>query len=115
MNTNKNISKQSKEKGTYWQDHILSCKQSGLSQKQYCINHKLALSTFTYWKRKLGKNQQQPACFYPLTVQSDTFLEEQNRNPGLRLLLSDTKYQIELEDNFSSTSLKKLLHVLEEA
>ena len=114
MAANKNLSKQSKQKETYWQGHILSCKQSGLSQKQYCINHKLALSTFTYWKRKLGRNQQQPACFYPLTIQPDTFLVEQNRNPGLRLLLSDTKYQIELEDNFSSTSLKKLLHVLED-
>jgi len=114
MTANKTLSVDRKQKETYWQDHILSCKQSGLSQKQYCINHKLALSTFTYWKRKLGKRHQQPARFYPLTIQPDTFAVKQKQNSGLRLLFSGTKYQIELEDNFSSASLKKLLLVLEE-
>jgi len=104
-----------KSKHQYWQSHILSWQQSGLSQRSYCVSNRLALSTFSYWKRKIGKNQNQQTRFYPLTIQPDNIPVKEDLRSGLRLLLSDTRYQIELENEFSSASLKKLLLILEEA
>ena len=42
-------------KQDYWKEQIQNWKISGLSQKQYCLDHSLALSTFCYWKRRLNK------------------------------------------------------------
>ncbi len=98
----------------YWQDHISSWQHSGQSQRWYCQDNELALSTFSYWKRKLGKTQQ-PTRFYPLTIQPDTITLKENQRSGLRLSLSDNRYQIELDSDFSSATLKKLLLILEAA
>ena len=37
----------------HWQHHIDAWQQSGGSQAQYCRNHTLDQSQFSYWKRKL--------------------------------------------------------------
>lgn len=37
----------------YWQDHMTHWQQSQLSQRQYCENNNLGLSTFQKWKKKL--------------------------------------------------------------
>ncbi len=103
-----------KSRRVYWQDHISSWLHSGQSQKLYCLNNELALSTFSYWKRKLGKTQQ-PTRFYPLTIQPDTITLKENQRSGLRLSLSNNRYQIELDGDFSSVTLKKLLVILEAA
>lgn len=38
-----------------WQQLITEQQQSGLSQKAFCQGKGLVLSTFTYWKRRLGE------------------------------------------------------------
>ena len=45
-------------KRDHWQQQIDNWQRSGLSQKQYCLSHSLALSTFCYWKKRL--NRQDP-------------------------------------------------------
>ena len=37
----------------HWQHHIDAWQQSGGSQAQYCRQHELDQSQFSYWKRKL--------------------------------------------------------------
>ncbi|MFT5727523.1 MAG: hypothetical protein ACI8PB_001659 [Desulforhopalus sp.] len=44
----------SKSKQKYWQNHLTSWSKSGLSQKHYCEQQLLALSTFCHWKNKLA-------------------------------------------------------------
>ena len=38
----------------HWQQHIDAWRQSGGSQAQYCREHELDQSQFSYWKRKLA-------------------------------------------------------------
>ncbi|MGL5109971.1 MAG: IS66 family insertion sequence element accessory protein TnpA [Vibrio ordalii] len=40
----------------HWQQHIDAWQQSGGAQAQYCRQHELDQSQFSYWKRKLTKN-----------------------------------------------------------
>jgi len=39
----------------YWGNHINGWVRSGLTQKGYCLRHKLNFHTFHTWRRKLGK------------------------------------------------------------
>lgn len=38
----------------FWQQHSLAWERSNISQREYCRQHKLRLSTFGYWRRKLS-------------------------------------------------------------
>ena len=38
----------------HWQHHIDAWQQAGCSQAQYCREHELDQSQFSYWKRKLA-------------------------------------------------------------
>lgn len=102
-------------KHAYWQRHIEDCQRNHLSQKDYCRAHGLALSTFRYWKKKLGTETPDGPRFYPLTVQHDS--PQAATLPiasGLSLQLASGKFNIELAENFSAGCLKKLIHTLEE-
>ncbi len=58
-------------KKEFWENHVDIWDRSGLSQVDYCTNHKIPLSTFGYWKRKFKKSDNSKPVFYPLTVSSD--------------------------------------------
>lgn len=42
------------QKRDFWQDHFDAWKQSGLTRGEYCRQHDLKLSTFGYWRQRLG-------------------------------------------------------------
>ena len=42
------------EKSAEWKQHFINCKNSGLSQTQYCKKHGITESKFYYWKKQLG-------------------------------------------------------------
>lgn len=102
----------SKSKQKYWQNHLTSWSESGLSQKHYCEQQLLALSTFCLWKNKLAEHSEKTS-FYPLAVSSVVAPVEDISNSGLRLVVGRNRYRVELEKDFSTESLKKLISTLE--
>ena len=48
-----------------WKMRIIQWKESGLSQKAFCREHKLKASTFSWWVRKLGSSTDLPAAMTP--------------------------------------------------
>ena len=42
------------ERGRFWQRHLRQWRQSGLSQAQYCRQHRLSVPAFGWWKRRLS-------------------------------------------------------------
>jgi hypothetical protein len=109
MNSQSNSSQESKR--DYWQQQIKTCKRSGLSQKQYCRSRSLALSTFCYWKRRL--NNQEPASpkFYPLAIPAPS---PEPTEAGLMLLVGSKQFQVQIKNDFSPATLKKLIATLEQ-
>lgn len=110
-NTQNHTSKQK-----YWGKHISCWKKSCLSQKQYCLSHGIAISTFSYWKRKLINLNETPGPkrFFALTVKdAGSPLIKQATHTGIHLSLCNDKYKIDFENEFSETTLKKLIATLE--
>lgn len=110
-NTQSNTSKQK-----HWRNHISCWRKSGLTQRQYCLRQGIAISTFSYWKRKLGKGLvcPGPPRFYALAVkETATSLDQKGFHTGIRLTLCNDKFKIDLEKEFSGTTLKRLISTLE--
>lgn len=43
------------KKEAFWKNHFENWKQSGISQKQYCFENNIKLSTFSYWIARLRR------------------------------------------------------------
>ena len=98
----------------HWKVHVESLKQSGLNRAEYCRQHKLSYHALAYWQRKLsikttGKETTLvPVPFKPFKNQ----LAVQPERAALKIILSE-KIAVEVGDNFSSSTLIKLLATLE--
>ena len=107
--------KSAKEK--FWQEHIAEWKASGLSQRVYCQRNLLAVATFGYWRRKLklqsGKSNK--PRFYPLAVTAphQTACLQKGVN-SLRLALDENRFIIEIDDEFPTSTLQRLILALEQ-
>lgn len=98
-------------KKVYWQQQIRNWKASGFSQKQFCRRQSLALSTFSYWKRRIRIPEIETVKFYPLSIPAPN---PQTADSGLRLLVGKTRFAIEIKEEFSPTALKNLILTLEQ-
>ena len=79
----------SQDLSTYWQEHIDSCQQSGLSQAAYCRKNQLNPHRYSYWKRKLAKSSRtvnsQSSGFIQLSAANSIPLSTQNSSLSVRL------------------------------
>lgn len=55
------MKKNTAAKAELWADRIRDFQDSGLSHKEWCQKHEIALSTFHYWFRKLQAGSQAEA------------------------------------------------------
>ncbi len=109
--TESNFSKQK-----HWANHISCWRTSGLTQRQYCLKEGIAISSLAYWIRKIDKKVTKPSPprFYPLTVKDNPKSYNKHRfSTGVRLSLCDDRFKIDLDEEFSETTLRKLIVTLE--
>jgi hypothetical protein len=107
---NKQI-KSKEEKRRYWQGHIEFWQQSGLNQAEYCRRNSLPIKSFGYWKRRNSRSSRGQLNFFPLVLSNPVV------RPGhtsLQLMLQEKRFTIEIKEDFSPTTLKKLILSLEE-
>lgn len=102
------------EKRNCWQEHIQAWKQGGLSQVDFCKAKGLALSTFQYWRKKMDQESHHPPRFYPVTVMPEPQTDDKVVCVGLRLILGERRFLLEIGDNFSDQALKRLILTLEQ-
>jgi hypothetical protein len=102
------------QKKTYWQEHIKAWRQSGLSQAHYCKARSLALSTFHYWRRKINQGSNDPPRFFPLAVMPSIEALDKSSPGKLRVIVGDRRFVLEIGEDFSETTLKKLIVALEQ-
>ena len=101
-------------KKDFWQNHIEDCDRSGLSQVEYCAVHKIPLSTFGYWKRKLKTDSHCKPVFYPLAISTAHSGKAAVNESCLLLHLQDKRFTIEIEKGFSVSTLSQLVTILEQ-
>lgn len=66
----------------FWKEHLSRCKNTGTSQKEYCINNSLNYHTFKYWQNKLKKENNNKG-FIEIPVKG------LHDNPEIKILLSN--------------------------
>jgi hypothetical protein len=76
---------------------------SGMTRREYCARHGVAMTTFDYWRRAQGKRP-------PGLVQ--VAIEEARSASGFALVLANGR-RIESSWSFSAADLEKLIQVAE--
>ena len=89
------------EKRDFWQQQVLDWQESKLTPKEYCRQHNLSKTRFSYWRRRFNSTPV-PVALIQLPVQDS----------GLRLIVNN-RYQVEIDERFSPDTLQHLLQVLE--
>lgn len=111
--TRQSIQEDRQRSRRHWQAHIFAQRKSGLSRAAYCKEHNLSYHAATYWSRKLSQVEQKQTNLVPVRFSSDIALNTyQTARSGLKVILPN-KIVIEVGDDFSPATLKKLLTALE--
>lgn len=116
-----------RKKARFWADHVATWAEGSLSQAEYCRRHGLAVSTFRYWRSKLGERRpQRSPGSSPTTVNPATIVPVPMRGPSGGLLSGQQAparaslqvqvgggYRIEVHGDFAAPVFCKLVRALE--
>ena len=94
----------------FWSEHFEKQKQTGLTQKEYCIHNNLSEKYFANVKAKISKLNLKKNNLVKIP-----FIPENNRSifGKIELVVND-RYQINIHSDFEPETLKKLLKAIEE-
>ena len=95
----------------YWEQQIKQWRESGIRQTEYCRINGLSPKSFTYWKCKL-KKEPEATTFLPITLKTSPIIQNPIKHEALKLICNG-KYRVEIGDDFSSTTLSRLIRTLE--
>lgn len=95
-----------------WHVHVKALRQSGLSRAEYCRRHQLGYHAMTYWCRKFSLPKEPASTLVPVPVHSLPYSKTPVTGSPLRLILPGT-LSLEIADDFSETTLARVLAVLE--
>ena len=104
------------EKAVLWAERIRELRSSGLTIKDWCLQHKISYSTMSYWMRKLnGKESAKEGelIFAKLPSEKEIFVKENNIAvpSSLQIFISEN-IRIEISDFCRPELLECLLKVL---
>ena len=94
-----------------WEIIIERWRKSGLSQTDFCRMEGLTIQTFGKWKsfHEKSKSNNTPQSFLPVQIKNKEDVSD-NQSAGIDLQLRE--YQVRLQKEFCSESLKRLILVL---
>ena len=98
----------------HWQAHVNAQQKSGLSRSGYCRQHNISYHALTYWHRKFSRPNHNATSLVPVTMKH--FMGPNPVQPdraALKVILPG-RLSIEVGDNFSPTTLSRLLATLED-
>jgi hypothetical protein len=96
-----------------WQAHLAAQAKSGLSRREYCRRQQISYHAFGYWRRKLSKTGFNSVALIPITIQPEPRRVINYGSAADLTLVLPGKITITVGDNFSGTTLNRLLNVLE--
>jgi hypothetical protein len=96
----------------YWQQHVASWRESNLSQVEYCRRNDLPIKNFGYWKRKKSEAVSAHPRFFPLVAAGPGPMTL--RASALQLNIQEKRFSIEISEDFSPVTLRRLIATLEQ-
>lgn len=104
-------------RGRFWDKHIQQWRRSGATHVQYCKEHKLSVSAFRWWRRKLkGEPPGRRKRSRPASV--PTFAEIRLPRGGEAAaayayeIILPNRTQLRLRQNFDAEAVSTLVSVL---
>ena len=113
---------------------VMECRQSGMSDRQWCIEHDIHPSTFYYWVKRLRdhacyevpennfhNSSHVPACVVKQDVVKVNVVPDETQSyssavtNGAPVVIQYQKANVLVQDNFNPNTLKDVLAVLKEA
>ena len=94
------------KKLSYWEQHFIHWKSSGLSQRAYCASAGLSLATFDYWRRQTRANVDPPRAT------ALTLVPVQVERPLHATLKSPAGWEVNLPGSLSLSELAIVLKQL---
>ncbi len=96
-----------------WLAHVEAQKKSGLNRTEYCKQYNLSYHAMTYWTHKGHSSPATKTTLVPVRVKRDS-LQYSSRclHPTLQIKLSGG-ISVEVGDDFSVSTLSRLLNTLE--
>ena len=94
-----------------WHDHVNAWKTSNQSQKAFCKDHHLGLSSFQRWHRIFKVEETEGVTVHPEPV---SFLPVKVREtlPSRLTILVQDDLRIEVPPGFNPNLLQQVIHVL---
>jgi len=104
------------EKSILWSERIQELRSSGLTVKEWCLEHKVPYSTMGYWLRKLNRKESEKETeliFAKLPSEKEIVAKENTGNlpSSLQIFISEN-IRIEISDSCRTELLESLLKVL---
>jgi len=95
-----------------WQAHVNALEKSGLNRTEYCKQHNLSYHALTYWKQKLSRPSNK-TTLVPVTLSAALIRNSEQHNQAELQIILPGKMSVAVGNNFSPTTLSRLLTVLE--
>ena len=97
----------------YWQRHISTQQESGLSRAEYCRRQNLSYHALRYWQKNLSTSSSPTTALVPVPVEKILRTPVSSQGAGVKIILDNT-VAIEVTEQFSPLALQRVLSVLEE-
>ncbi len=93
----------------HWLAHVKAQKKSGLNRTEYCKQYRLSYHAMTYWAGKIQTAPEIKTTLVPVPIKRDTRRYSSGTDQvSLRVNLPG-KISVEVGDNFSTSTLNRLL------
>ena len=90
----------------YWARHIADWQESGLSQKEYCLQQDIKAHNLHYWRQRLCEDKAPKPKLIPVTVHHATPIRVFLKDRTIIELSSDT-----LDAVLTTLKAQELIHV----
>lgn len=102
-----------KQKRKFWKAHVSAWLKSGLNRAAYCRHNDLSYDAMTYWhrKEKVTARSEQPSAIVP--VLSICRSEHPSSSAAALRIKVGSRFTVELDNDFDSTALKRVITTLE--
>jgi len=95
-----------------WQAHFAAQAKSGLSLPEYCRRQQISYHAFGYWRRKLSRTAGNNVALVPIAMNAEPGRSIDFGGAADLTLILPGSISIAVGDNFSGTTLTRLLNVL---
>ena len=97
----------------FWHSHVNAWRSSKLTQKEYCHQHKLNVSSLSCWKKKLSQKSMGITKFVSVPL-TPTVLPEKSITQSSLQMTVNKRFTIDIGDDFLPQTLRRLVHTLED-